>query len=327
MMRAPHRFTLVALLAMQLRALVSVIVAMTLMVMRSIGATTTTNLLLNPGAEDGLTNWVSNGAPFADTGSWNPGINPYEGTYDFAGGYGGYNWLVQTVSLSNLTTITADSIDAGRVNADVNFWARSGFMDGARVTLTFYDDGGTNVLGAFSTAEVVPETAWANVTNTFAVPPGSRSVDYKMEFIRHAGGDCDAYTDANSLTLTRAPEPDMDEDGMPDDWETQYYGGSTNAVPNAMASNGANTVLEAYIAGLNPTSAASVFSISAIAQEPFGFVISWPKVADRFYSVWWSTNLLPASWSCIASYLQTNVYVDGEHDGQPRGFYRVTVGK
>jgi PKD repeat protein len=53
---------------------------------------------------------------------------------------------------------------------------------------------------------------------------------------------------------------DADDDGLPDEWENQYFGGSTNANPHALAANGVNTILEAYVAGLNPTNSEKFLS-------------------------------------------------------------------
>ncbi len=69
--------------------------------------------------------------------------------------------------------------------------------------------------------------------------------------------------------------------------ETQYFGGDTNANPNATAANGINTGLEAYIAGLNPTNPASRFIVSNDWKT-----LGWNAVSGRVYSVYWTTKLL-----------------------------------
>ncbi len=82
--------------------------------------------------------------------------------------------------------------------------------------------------------------------------------------------------------------PDIDSDGMPNDWELLYFGGETKAHPDAIVSNGLNTALEAYIAGLDPTDPESFFDV-AFTND---FVIRWGAVSGRVYSVHGSTNLL-----------------------------------
>ena len=82
---------------------------------------------------------------------------------------------------------------------------------------------------------------------------------------------------------------DIDEDGLPNDWELLYFGGETNATPTNIAANGINTLLEAYIAGINPTNPASFFEASLTNET--GFVVQWNATSGRVYSVFGTTNL------------------------------------
>jgi PKD repeat protein len=91
---------------------------------------------------------------------------------------------------------------------------------------------------------------------------------------------------------------DIDNDGLPNDWETLYFGGATNANPAAICANGINTVIEAYIAGLNPTNPASVFRAAGTPPS----VLSWNSASGRVYSVYWTTNLMNGL-QCIVSNL------------------------
>jgi hypothetical protein len=102
-------------------------------------------------------------------------------------------------------------------------------------------------------------------------------------------GSIGPYTIAGSVPL-----PDRDTDGIPDNWETQYFGGATNANPTATVSNGVNTVLQCYIAGLNPTSAASFFKVTGLENDGAGngFIVRWSAVSGRVYSVYSVSNLL-----------------------------------
>jgi hypothetical protein len=96
--------------------------------------------------------------------------------------------------------------------------------------------------------------------------------------------------DPNASTNAPPSDGDVDDDGIPDEWETLYFGGATNANPEAMAANGINTINEAYIAGLNPTNAQSILAV-AFAQ-PNTDVVQWSAVSGRVYSVYTCTNLL-----------------------------------
>ena len=89
-----------------------------------------------------------------------------------------------------------------------------------------------------------------------------------------------------------ASDGDLDDDGLPDKWETRYFGGPTNANPNATASNGVNTVRETYIAGLDPTSPTNRLLLSVLCPPSSDPILSWNAVTARVYSVWFTTNLL-----------------------------------
>jgi len=108
-------------------------------------------------------------------------------------------------------------------------------------------------------------------------------------------------------------------DGLPNEWETRYFGGSTNADSHAMAANGRNTIREAYVAGLDPTNAQSVFAVSGIRNT-----LEWNAVSGRVYSVYWTTNLLEGFQP-----LQTNIlWPQNSWTGQPDhagAFYRLKV--
>ena len=122
-------------------------------------------------------------------------------------------------------------------------------------------------------------------------------------------------------SLSGSSSTDSDSDGIPDSWETQYFGGSTNANPNAIAANGLNTVSETYIAGLNPTNAQSVFAFSNDWNA-----LRWNAASGRVYSIYWTTNLLSGFQP-----LETNIvwpqnsWTDTVHGAQADGFYRIKV--
>ncbi|MGE4490556.1 MAG: S8 family serine peptidase, partial [Kiritimatiellales bacterium] len=91
---------------------------------------------------------------------------------------------------------------------------------------------------------------------------------------------------------------DVDEDGLPDDWESRYFGNSKSADPNKLAANGLNSLRAAYIAGLDPTDPQNVFGITGGDAETGTF--EWSSVSGRVYSVWWTTNLTE-SFQCLES--------------------------
>jgi hypothetical protein len=113
---------------------------------------------------------------------------------------------------------------------------------------------------------------------------------------------------------------DTDKDGIPNWWESQYSGGPTSANPNAICSNGINTLLQAYIAGLDPTNSSARFDVT---QNPRN-VVQWNAVSGRIYSVYFSTNLMAGFQP-----LETNIpWTRGSFTNpatDPQGFYKIDV--
>jgi sugar lactone lactonase YvrE len=168
----------------------------------------TTNLLLNPGAELGsIADWTagSGGTPTVDTGTYDVGINPHTGSYDFLGGSGNpTDSLSQTVSII-AQGITAAQVDGGTLFANVSFWEQGlnqgDPSDSGSVTLTFLNASNA----AISTVTIGPEDShsgtWGNVTGIPAIPVGTRSITYTMNFIRNVGNNNDAFIDDNVLSI------------------------------------------------------------------------------------------------------------------------------
>ena len=93
-------------------------------------------------------------------------------------------------------------------------------------------------------------------------------------------------------------DPDTDGDGIPDWWEDLNFGSITGAVASAIASNGVNTVLETYIADLDPNDPDSVFQLTVEVTAP-DIEVRFQSSADRVYTTQYTTNLEadPQVWS------------------------------
>jgi PKD repeat protein/peptidoglycan/xylan/chitin deacetylase (PgdA/CDA1 family) len=128
---------------------------------------------------------------------------------------------------------------------------------------------------------------------------------------------------AVTATQAASPEPggtDDDNDGIPNDWETRHFGGNTNAHPNAMAANGVNTLIETYIAGLDPTNPASVFTVSNSWNS-----LRWNAASGRVYSVYRSTNLLNGFQPLETNIVWPQNSWTGQVNGLQADFYKVKV--
>jgi len=100
----------------------------------------------------------------------------------------------------------------------------------------------------------------------------------------------DAITvNGEAIVIISDSDGDIDDDGLPDSWELLYFGDDIFADPAASASNGVNTVMETYIAGLDPTNPVSLFRAALTNAD--GFIVQWNASSGRVYSVLGSTNL------------------------------------
>jgi len=97
-------------------------------------------------------------------------------------------------------------------------------------------------------------------------------------------------------------------DGLRDSWQVQYFGfDNPNAAPGKDVTGTGQNNLFKYIAGLDPTNAASVFRlrIEPVAGEPNRKnLIFHPRWNDRTYTPLFRTNLVSGAWMTLTN---TNV--------------------
>lgn len=92
---------------------------------------------------------------------------------------------------------------------------------------------------------------------------------------------------------------DSDSDVMPDWWELMQAGSKTDIEPDGDDDLEGISNLDEYIAGTDPHDPASKFALAypPFPAGPLGFSFSWDSVADRYYSVYTTTNLV--AWSSV----------------------------
>ncbi len=197
----------------------------------------------------------------------------------------------------------------------------------ADLVLTLYAAGGSMLASnnpELETKAVITQTVAAGKYYLKISPTGVGNPTNSVPTGYTSYGSIGSYTIVGSVPL-----PDLNTNGLPNEWELQYFGGETNANPNAFASNGVNTVLEAYIAGLNPTNRFSFFKVDTLEPPETtngGFIIRWNAVTGRVYGVYRATNLLNSFQPLATNMVWPQAsYTDTVHRTESSSFYQINV--
>jgi len=123
---------------------------------------------------------------------------------------------------------------------------------------------------------------------------------------------------------TDLTNPDTDNDGLPDAWETTNFNGLTASPPGDADADGLTNLTE-YIFGSDPNLASSGRPSTAVDSTAGGFLFSFPTIAGRLYQPQVSTDL--ATWSALGSRVTGDGSTKSATDltTGPRRFYRVTI--
>jgi hypothetical protein len=126
------------------------------------------------------------------------------------------------------------------------------------------------------------------------------------------------------LDATVVRELDTDTDGLPDDWEQFYFTNLTQTATGDFDGDGANDQSE-FIAGTNPTDAASVFRVTTFQHAANQSELRWPNLPSRRFDLDFSTNL--TTWQTVTNpalqFLTPTTAVWSETTNAPARFYRV----
>ena len=123
---------------------------------------------------------------------------------------------------------------------------------------------------------------------------------------------------------------DTDTNGLPDWWELQYFGHLIGTDPSADPDHDGMNNLAEWVAGTNPTNAASCLRLTAlVAGNSNSVVLSWPSVAGKTYWLAQSTNLATGFNTAIFTNVIATAPINSATDtvvlpGSAR-FYRVGV--
>ncbi len=168
----------------------------------------------------------------------------------------------------------------------------------------------------------------AQFTNTSAFTSGDLLIGYNDAFASIGGIDNFAIFD--NLRVETAV-PDYDNDGLLDQWEIQFFG-SLSADPNADADGDGLSNNHEFLAGTNPTNAASVFKVVGAARTTSDIAVTWTAVGGHSYVVQRATNATGSflDLSPVLSELGTGesikTYTDIGGATNNAAFYRVRLG-
>jgi subtilisin family serine protease len=130
------------------------------------------------------------------------------------------------------------------------------------------------------------------------------------------------------LNLQRMVDADLN--GLPDWWELEYFSHLTGTDPNADPDHDGMSNLAEWLAGTNPTNAASSLRLTLLSVSNINNVmLGWPGVAGKTYQLERSTNLLAGFDTVISAHIPatapTNVFTDTVNLPVNARFYRVGV--
>ena len=140
---------------------------------------------------------------------------------------------------------------------------------------------------------------------------------------------------ADNFEIMHSTSGDADNDGLPDEWEIQYFGSidHPDADPNADPDQdgpgygGPGKNYHEWIMGTDPTNAHSILKLAQPWEIPGeGYVIDWSSVSGRVYTVEW-TDHLTNSFQTLETDIThpQNSYTDTTHNAESGGFYNLKV--
>lgn len=196
-------------------------------------STNSENLLLNPGAENGMSNWtITVGSVEALAANECGSPAPYAGTKLFA--VGGIctdtplGRCYQQVDVSSY----ASYIDNGQFQANYGAYMRDWeSLDMPSVTIQFYNQSNT-FISESSTLSTL-NTSWTLVDNWVNIPPQTRFIRFEMEGVRNNGSDNDSYIDETYL-LVGFQSTDCNQLSTP---ENDLKAQKLNIIPNPWNKN------------------------------------------------------------------------------------------
>jgi len=204
--------------------------------------------------------------------------------------------------------------------------------------------GSTNVFFVPLTNQIAGAGDWRHITvplqYDFAdwVGPGAETFTNTLSDVRRlevqvirSGTNAQAYAIDNFaitfLVPTGVATNDTDGDGLPDYWETDHFGGPTNALVGVDSDGDTMSNWAEFVAGTDPLDILSLLRIDSGTPAAEGFTLWFSSVLGRQYQVGFRQDLNDPSWQwsppwvsgggAYTNLMGTNVTA--------QGYYRIRV--
>ena len=125
-------------------------------------------------------------------------------------------------------------------------------------------------------------------------------------------------------------QDDVNNNGLPDWWEIQYFNNLFTASPAADADGDGMSDREEYLAGTDPTDPHSMLKFTAAASPDDGGVkLTWTSAPGKTYTLLGCESLETGNWLTLDRDLfatpPTNTYIDYSTGNHPSRYYRIQV--
>jgi hypothetical protein len=205
-------------------------------------------------------------------------------------------------------TATGDKLEINAANGRVNLrnnWIKTGWVNsfasgvvsnlGGNISGT--SPGFVNATG--QVYELVSTSACVNVATS--LPPAALPAhNITNEYVKHRSVRF-RYSDGALDMGAYEFNPDVDYDGMPDDWERIYFTSLTNMTATSDTDGDRFPDWQEYVAGTLPTNPGSRLVVTGVKSARTNLVLTWQSVSNRQYSIAWRTNLMAGTWSPVVS--------------------------
>ncbi len=233
--------------------------------------------------------------------------------------YSGGNNMIPAPTLTSAAvttnlTVNGSYIGLNGVVYQLDFYSDApGGNVGGRVWLGSKPFTGTGGSAAFATGLGAVVTNGRAITATITDPAGNTS----------------QFSSAVAATMTSSVK-----DGIPNAWRALYFGGSGTTTNSQSAwfadpdHDGMNNYQE-FLAGTNPTNAASALNLAALNPNAFANFIILNSAAGTVYRVQYRDDLAGGTWNLLADQIigtGTNIFLpDPAAASLARRFYRAQV--